>query len=93
MKRIYVNGELVREQGGKAIKPRAKVVACKEMDYARNDDGTMKRDEDGRAYLVETGSIVYGVKFSNADALNLRNEDDGMYPQCERLWETVVELS
>lgn len=92
-KRIFVNGEVVYEQGGKSVKPRAKVVAVKERDMARNDDGSYKINEHGRGYMVETGEIAYGVKFSGMDALKLRNDDDGMYAGCERLWEAVVELS
>ena len=92
-KRVTVNGEVVAERGGKAIPARVKVAAFREVNLLKNDDGSLVRDENGRGVYGETGNIIYGVKFSNADAMKLRNEDDGMHPMSIRLWDTVVELS
>ncbi|QUL79939.1 hypothetical protein [Brevibacterium sp. SMBL_HHYL_HB1] len=92
-KRVFVNGELIREQGGKSIPARVKVVAYMEKDYVRNADGTMKRDENGRGYRAETGNVAYAVKFSNVDARKLRDQPDGMVADCKRVWTEVIELS
>lgn len=92
-KRVTVDGEVVSERGGKATQARVKVVAYMAIDVLRNEDGTIKRDENGHMVTFETGEIGYDVTFSNMDAMKLADKKPELADDVRVLWAKVVELS